>query len=139
MEACETRELLTAITGQGGRAELREGVLWVGPRSVMTNDPRAVVIQYRAELMAHLSSDDEDVRWRLANMLQQLLPLAWPCPVPLLVAVPDMESYGPADCDSCGELRDSVAGEGYLCGACARAKALALELWFSRPVQVLAA
>ena len=130
----ETVEIVDELKARGLKLEMVGGVLKVGPRSLINDETAAVIRDNTADLLAYLTVDDVDVQWRVAAMLEQLLPLSWPCPVPLLYAL-DVEQYGPADCSSCGKLRDTVKGDTQICGACCRAKAIALELWLQRPTR----
>src|SRR5215216_2428614 len=122
----EAIEILSHIQDQGLKAELRSGVLFVGPRESVTNDIRAALKINMPSLLAHFAAGkDEDVQWRVAAMLAQLLPLSWPCAVPTLCAAPDAQP-NKDECASCGEIRSTGEGDSYICGPCARAKSIAL-------------
>jgi hypothetical protein len=131
----ELAEILNEIRERGLRAVIRDGVLFVGPGEKVSDDLRAALKANMPDLLAHYASaGNEEVRWRVAAMLEQLLPLAWPCPVPCLFA---RREAGPGkhDCKSCGELLDVGEGNTFVCGPCARAKHLAIELWMQRPAE----
>jgi hypothetical protein len=131
----ELAEILNEIQEQGLRAVIRAGVLFVGPGDKVSDDLRAALKDNMPALLAHYASaGDEDVQWRVAAMLEQLLPLAWPCPVPCLFARREA-APGKHECGSCGELLNTGEGDTFCCGPCARAKALALDLWMARPAQ----
>ena len=126
-------EILDEIKERGLTALIRGGVLFVGPGDRVSDALRDALKSNRAGLLAHFAcGGDESVEWRAAEMLAQLLPLSWPCPVPTLHAKPDAEPKK-EDCWSCGELLDVGEGNSYCCGACARAKDIALSLWMQRP------
>ena len=136
----EAAEILRGLRARGLRTELKEGILFVGPRSLLDDELREMITARRAELIAHLASDDEAVRWRLAVMIDQLFRVEQPGPVPVLVASAAVESSSEGTCFSCGELLGADAGDQQSCGGCARARAIAIELWLARPAgQVLAA
>jgi hypothetical protein len=126
-------KVLEFIRAENLRTEIKNGILYVGPRSKVHDDLRWLIRDHAPELMALVAVEDEDVAWRAGAMLRQLTGLVWPCPVPLLVAWPTLEEYGPADCSSCGELLNTVKGDTQICGACARAKDVVLSLWLQRP------
>ena len=131
----ELTEILDEFQARGLRATVRAGVLMIGPGNLMSDALREAVKENMADLLAHYSvSGDEQIRWRVARMLEQLLVLSWPCPVPCLFARREAEP-GKQDCKSCGELLDAGKGDSFCCGLCARAKTLALELWMARPAQ----
>lgn len=129
----ELAEVLNEIGERGLRAVIRGGVLFVGPGDRIGDELRDALKDNSAALLAHFAcGGDESVEWRTAEMLAQLLPLSWPCPVPMLHARPEAES-NKEECWSCGELLDVGEGNSYCCGACARAKDVALSLWLQRP------
>lgn len=129
----ELAEILNEIQESGLRAVIRNGVLYVGPGEKMTEGLREAVKGNMPDLIAHFAAvKDKDVEWRVARMLVQLLPLSWPCSIPTLCATPDAQP-NKEDCASCGEIRSTGEGDSYVCGACARAKSIALELWMQRP------
>jgi hypothetical protein len=131
----EAIEILSQIQDQGLKVELRSGVLFVGPRERVTDDLRDELKTNMPNLLAHFAAgSDGDVQWRVAAMLAQLLPLSWPCTVPTLCADANALTTK-QDCASCGEIRNTGEGDSYICGPCARAKAIALELWMQRPAQ----
>ena len=131
----EAREVLSELKQKGLRVELRSGVLLIGPRSLIDDQLREVIKGNTSDLMAALTcGGDMEVEWRTAKMLTQLLPLCWPCPIPCLFAAPDAEPNA-GDCKSCGELLDVGEGNTFVCGPCARAKHLAIELWMQRPAE----
>jgi hypothetical protein len=130
----ETWEVVNGLLARGLKIEVKSGMLMVGPRDLMSDETRAIVREYTPGLLAFMAVDGEDVQWRLAAMLAQLLPLSWPCAVPTLCAAPDAQP-NKEDCRSCGELLDVGEGNSYCCGACARAKDIALELWMQRPAK----
>ena len=125
---------LDMISGRGLKAEIRSGVLYVKPRQAIDEELREVIRKNMPQLLALLAADDSDVQWRVAAILGQLLPLSWPCPVPTLHAKSASEPNIEA-CASCGEMLDIGEGDSYLCGPCARAKDIALDLWMQRPAQ----
>ena len=137
-EDMETWEVVNGLLARGLKIDVISGVLKVGPRDLISEETAVVIREHTAGLLAYMMGGvgDDDLQWRLTAMLEQLLPLSWPCPVPLLLASPDIELYGPADCSSCGELRDTVNSDTQICGACCRAKAVALELWLQRPAAI---
>lgn len=126
-------KILEFIRAENLKSEIRNGILFVGPRSKVHDDLRWMITDHAPELTALVAVEDVDVAWRAGAMLRQLTGLSWPCAVPLLLAWHTLEQYGPADCSSCGELRDTVNGDTQICGACARAKDVALSLWLQRP------
>jgi hypothetical protein len=129
----EIAQILNEIQERGLRAVIRNGLLYVGPGERVSADLREALKDNMAALLAHYSDvGDEDVKWRVAAMLAQLLPLQWPCPVPSLFALPDGQP-NKEDCASCAELLDVGEGDSYVCGACARAMDIALTLWMQRP------
>ena len=125
-------KILEFIRAEGLKAEVKNGLLYVGPRAQISDDLRWLLTDYRPELTALVACQDEDVSWRAGSMLRQLARLNWPCPIPFLVALPGCEPKQ-EDCHSCGELLDVGEGNSYICGPCARAKSIALELWMARP------
>lgn len=131
-------KVLEFIRAENLRTEIRNGILFVGPRSKVHDDLRWLITDHAPELTALVAVEDAEVAWRAGAMLRQLTSLSWPCPIPTLHVKPDAEP-NKEGCGSCGELLDVGEGNSYCCGACARAKALALGLWLSRPVQVQAA
>jgi hypothetical protein len=137
-EEMETWEVVNGLLARGLKINVVNGVLKVGPRDLISEETAAVIREHTAGLLAYMAGGaiDDDLQPRLTAMLEQLLPLSWPCAIPSLSAVPSIEQYGPADCPSCGELRDTVAGDTYNCGPCSRAKNLALEIWMQRPAQI---
>ena len=83
----EVKEILNEIQERGLRAAIRDGVLFIGPSEKMTDKLRDAVKGRMAELLAHFACEgDEAVEWRTAEMLEQILPLRWPCPIPCLIA-----------------------------------------------------
>src|ERR1044072_3960580 len=125
----ELPEILDEIQERGLRAVIRDDVLFVGPGERVSDELRDALKRNMAGLLAdYASADDESVQWRVAAMLEQLLPLSWPCPVPCLFARREAEP-GKQDCKSCGELLDVGEGDSFICGTCSRAKAIALDLW----------
>ncbi|HEX5736843.1 MAG TPA: hypothetical protein VF131_28695 [Blastocatellia bacterium] len=129
-------KILGFIKAANLRTEIKNGILFVGPRSKVHDDLRWLIRDHAPELTALVAVEDEDVAWRAGAMLRRLTGLVWPCPVPLLLAMPDIELYGPANCSSCGEIRDTVKGDTQICGACARAKDVVLSIWLQRPATV---
>jgi len=128
-------ETLNEIQECGLRAVIRDGVLFVGPGERVSDELRDALKRNMAGLLAYYASaDDESVQWRVAAMLEQLLPLSWPCPVPCSFARREAEP-GKQDCKSCSELLDVGEGDSFCCGLCARAKDIALSLWMQRPAQ----
>jgi hypothetical protein len=130
----EVWEVVNGLLARGLKIEIKGGMLMVGPRDLMSNETRAIVREYTPGLLAFMVVGDEGVQWRVAAMLAQLLPLSWPCAVPTLFAMPNAQP-NKEGCMSCGELRDVGEGDSYICGPCARAKDIALDLWLQRPVQ----
>lgn len=129
----ELTEILNEIREKGLRVVIRDGVLFVGPGEKVRDELRDALKGNMASLLAHFAcGGDKAVEWRAAAMLEQLLPLSWPCPVPCLFARADAEP-GKTDCKSCGEPLTTSEGNSLICGACARAKSIALELWMQRP------
>jgi hypothetical protein len=125
-------KVLEFIKAENLKTEVRNGILFVGPRSKVHDDLRWMIRDHAPELTALVAVKDEDVAWRAGAMLRQLTGLVWPCPVPTLHALPDAEPMK-EDCGSCGELLDVGEGNSLICGACARAKDVALSLWLQRP------
>jgi hypothetical protein len=125
---------LEQFTRRGLRVEIRQGVFYIGPGRLLDDELREMVKENMAGLVAILAADTADLQWRVATMIEKLLPLEWPCPVPVL-HVKDFEP-GRNLCASCGELLDVGEGDSYTCGACASAKTIALDLWMQRPAQI---
>lgn len=130
----EAWEVVNGLLARGLKIEVKSGMLMVGPRDLMSDETRAMVREYTPILLAFMAVGDEDVQWRVAAMLAQLLPLSWPCAVPMLCADANAQPTK-RDCASCGEIKNTGEGDSYICGPCARAKSLALELWMQRPAQ----
>ena len=132
----ELAEILNELQGRGLRAVIRNGVLFVGPGDRMNDELREAVKDNMADLLAHFAAgNDHEVSWRITAMLAQLLPLFWPCAIPILFALPNCEP-NKEDCKSCGELRAIGEGDTLICGPCARAKDLGLSIWMQRPAQI---
>jgi hypothetical protein len=128
----ELVEILNEIKKRGLRAVIRGGVLFIGPGDKVGDELRGELKSNMASLLAHFAcGGNASVEWRTAEMLTQLLPLSWPCPIPTLHAKPDAEP-NKEGCKSCGELLDTGEGDSFICGACARAKDLAIDLWMAR-------
>lgn len=130
----EAPKLLDEILSHGLKVEIKTGLLFVGPREVITDELRELIKAHTSGLLALLSVKDVATQWRVAAMLEQLLPLRWPCPIPSLFAIPDTEPEA-TDCKSCGEFLAIGEGDSFICGACSRAKDIALTLWTQRPAQ----
>ena len=127
----ELAEILSEIWDRGLRAEIRDGVLFVGPGEKVREELRDAL---KGNMLAHfVCRGNKAIEWRVAAMLEQLLPLSWPCSVPCLFARADAEQ-GKTDCKSCGEALTTGEGDSFICGACSRAKDTALTLWMQRPV-----
>jgi len=128
--------LLALIRAEDLTIELRKGTVCVGPRERVDDDMKWLINTTRLDLTALVAAGDEDVAWRASLMLRQLIlsGLRWPCQVPSLIALPGARP-NPEDCRSCAELLDVGEGDSYLCGACGRAKDIALSLWIARPAQ----
>jgi hypothetical protein len=136
MEEMETWEVVNGLLARGLKIEVVSGVLRVGPRELMTEETAAVIRAHRAGLLVFVMGGaiDDEIQWRLTAMLEQLLPLSWPCAIPTLYAMRNAQA-NKEDCGSCGELLDVGEGNSDCCGACARAKDIALSLWMQRPAQ----
>jgi hypothetical protein len=130
----EVWEVVNGLMRRGLKIEVKSGMLMIGPRDLMSDETRAIVREYTPGLLAFMAVGDEGVQWRVAAMLAQLLPLSWPCTIPTLCAVPDIQP-SKEGCASCGEIRSTGEGDSYVCGPCARAKDIALDLWLQRPAQ----
>lgn len=127
-------DLLTALQRAGLKTELRDGLLMVGPRERITDDLRELLTEYGPDLTGYLATGgDEALSWRIGAMLRQLREVESGQPLPLLCARPEAEA-GRGLCYSCGERTRGLA-----CDLCARAKAIALELWMQRPGAALVA
>jgi hypothetical protein len=134
----EAWEVVNGLLARGLKIEVKSGMLMVGPRDLISDETRAIVREYTPGLLAFMAVGDEDVQWRVAAMLAQLLPLSWPCSVAVLCAVPEAEPTK-QDCASCGEMNANGEGNSQVCEPCVRAKAIALELWMQRPGQSVSA
>jgi hypothetical protein len=135
MEEMETWEVVNGLLARGLKIDVVNGVLKVGPRELISDETAAVIRAHTAGLLAFMAGGcaDDEIQWRLTAMLEQLLPLAWPCAIPTLCARPHANT-NKEDCWSCAELLD--VGETLICGACARAKDVALSLWLQRPAAI---
>lgn len=102
-------KVLEFIRAENLKTEVRNVILFVGPRSKVHDDLRWMIRDHAPELTALVAVKDEDVAWRAGAMLRQLAGLVWPCPIPKLHALPDAEPKKEV-CWSCGELLD--VGEG---------------------------
>lgn len=127
-------DLLNELEHRGMKPLVEKGVLYVQPKQKLDDELRARIKAHTPELIAVLVIPDVDIQWRVARMLKQLLLLSWPCPVPTLVAL-IAEPKHKEDCHSCGALLDIGEGDSFICGACSRAKNIALILWMQRPVR----
>jgi hypothetical protein len=126
--------ILEHIKAERMKTEIRNGVLFVGPKEKIDDELRWLITDHAPELTGLIAVEDEDVAWRVGSMLRQLAPLAWPCTIPTLFALQNAEPHK-KDCTSCGEMKAVGEGDSYICGPCVRAKSLALELWMQRPAQ----
>lgn len=129
-------DVMDGLMQRGLKVEVKGGMLMVGPRNLMSDETRAIVREHTPGILAFMlaGAGDDEMQWRLTAMLEQLLPLSWPCTIPTLCAAPDAQPTK-KDCASCGELLDVGEGNSFTCGACARAKSIGLELWMQRPAQ----
>lgn len=128
------RDLFDELDRRGLKAEIVNGSLRIVPSERLDADLRDAVKTQMPEILAHVAAaGDIDVEWRLKAFLIQLQPIQPPAVLPFLVAL-DAEPKHKEDCPSCAELREPT--DGFICGPCATAKRLALEMWMVRPVQV---
>lgn len=127
-------KVLEHIRAEGLKAEVKNGVLYIGPRSRIDDDLRLLILDHKPELTALVAVEDIKVAWRAGAMLRQLKDCSWPCSIPTLFALPAAQP-SKEDCKSCGELLDVGEGDSFICGPCSRAKHIALDLWMQRPAQ----
>ena len=127
-------KIVEHLRAEGFKTEVKNGVLYIGPRARIDDELRVLIVDYKPELTALVAVEDVEVAWRAGAMLRQLKDRTWPCLVPTLFAMPAAEP-NKEDCKSCGELLDVGEGNSFCCGLCARAKHIALDLWMQRPAQ----
>jgi hypothetical protein len=129
-------DVVNGLMQRGLKIEVKNGMLMVGPRDQMSEETRQIVREHTPDILAFMlaGAGDDVMQWRLTAMLIQLLPLSWPCTIPTLRAAPDAQT-NKEDCASCGEVKAVGEGDSFVCGPCARAKSLALDLWLQRPAQ----
>jgi TubC N-terminal docking domain len=97
----------------------------VSPKSVLTPELRDALVARRPEILALLTSEDDQVAWRLEAMRRQV-PTSGP--IPFLVAR-DIQP-APGACQSCGAPLG--ADQPYRCRPCVEAATLTLREWRSR-------
>ena len=116
-------EVLARLRQQGVELSPRDGRLRVvGPRRALTPEVVRELSEHKGEILALLSADDPEVRWRADAMRPRVPPTG---PIPPIYArrlptpVPD------GSCLSCGEAL--TPGNKYNCEPCVRAAWLVLR------------
>ena|SRR5215208_3648956 len=116
-------ELLIELRERGAIIEANGDRLRIDvPEGIVTPELREALIEHKAQVLALITINENEIAWRVTAMLPQIPTTG---PVPFLVARKNVET-GPNCCHSCGDSLND--GLGYICGPCSRAKHQALEI-----------
>jgi hypothetical protein len=111
----EVKDLLAELERRGVRILVDGDRIRYRPKGVVSDALRAVIAEHRHALVARLTVDGAEVRWR-ADAMRAQLPTTGP--IPVLAARP-ITAWVPGGCSSCGEPLGPE--ERYRCAPCVRA------------------
>ena len=120
-------ELLMTLRDRGIQLEAQGDKLRYYPASAVGVELREALAAHKAEVLALLKVNDEEIAWRIKAMIPQIPDTG---PIPLLIARAGIETTQ-GQCVSCGNWLQT--GDGFICTLCGRAKSLALEIAISKP------
>jgi hypothetical protein len=111
----DVQELLTELERRGVQMLVDGERLRYRPKGAVSDGLRAAIAEHQHALVARLTEDGAEVRWRADAMRAQLPPTG---PIPVLAARP-ITAWAPGGCSSCGDPLGPE--ERYRCGPCIRA------------------
>lgn len=99
------------------------------PKGVITPELRQALASCKAEVLAILTTPEDEIEWRVEAMLPQIPSVG---AIPFLVARTG-ENIEPSCCHSCGDSLNGITG--YICGPYSQAKHRALEIAMHKRVK----